>query len=210
MLTVLLYKFFYARVSLMPGLACLVVLTDCLKCLQAVVLARCLQDAQEFFLLMMNTIHENDQTTAVRETEEVARRHHVRAGLADLLRPPLHPASRKTLALGLVGGLVSSGAAMRNPFDGQQACSYQCRACHAKYVGCLLMITKAVFLALSKRTGAAARESLRRDCSGELTSPALCSALAAAPALFAHSIVAVSKICSFIPYSFLLSSTNTT
>lgn len=95
---------------------------------------RYLQDAQEFFLLLMNTIHENDQTAAVRETEEVARRHHVRAGLADLLRPPVHPTSRTTLALGLVGGLVSSGAAMRNPFDGQQACSYQCRACHAKYV----------------------------------------------------------------------------
>ena len=114
----------------------------------------CLQDAQEFFLLLMNTIHENEQAEAIALSaadtqrakvsaalKRVVDAHHSVGGGIPRVTSARHRRSMSMLSLEGGGGVgmssplfssATSAAAFRNPFEGQQACSYLCNNCSVK------------------------------------------------------------------------------
>lgn len=87
------------------------------------------QDAQEFFLLLMNTINDHDREEAVALAAEEARKQRVHQALA--APPTLGPGTTPQRWLGRLVSLMPP-VELRNPFEGQQAACYQCRVCHFK------------------------------------------------------------------------------
>jgi hypothetical protein len=93
------------------------------------------QDAQEFFLLLMNTVHDNERAEAVTASFETARRDKLHAALAAIMlaarqrEGACSARHRKTLDMAVFPAIETS---LRNPFEGTQACSYHCRSCNHK------------------------------------------------------------------------------
>ena len=87
------------------------------------------QDAQEYFLLLMNTIHDGELVGAVAAAGEGERRAAIASALDRMLADGgTGPGKRRAASRGV------TGSPLRNPFEGLQATSVLCKGCGYKYV----------------------------------------------------------------------------